>query len=61
MKFANTEERFCVICWKKFLRKTKRNSHRNPPRVRQMNARTCSKKCSKIHVRNSNSGKGGKK
>ena len=47
----NIEEMICRVCKKKFLRRTKARSQRNNPKVRRVNAVTCSEKCSKENLR----------
>jgi len=43
------ENAICIVCFKKFLRNTKKRGRGNPPGVRGKGYKTCSKECSRIY------------
>ena len=54
IRAGNIEEFICRSCKKKFLRRAKRVSRKNPQGVRGLGCVTCSKKCSKENHRDIN-------
>ena len=49
-KYGFVEEAECIVCKNKFIKRTKKSRGRGVPSgVRQVNCKTCSPRCSRIH------------